>query len=133
LNMFSDLFEDTKPQEIEIPPNGASLDLLQAVYRRSDLPLTTRMRAAIAALNYELPRLAVTAQISESDFATVLDKTIPELAFNADARLVSCNDNRALQNQRLLHRFSPQMSHVVLYDRMVHRATKTPEPLKRIV
>jgi hypothetical protein len=62
--------------EIEIPPNGTSLDLLQAVYRRSDLPLTTRMRAAIAALNYELPRLAVTAQISESDFATVLDKRI---------------------------------------------------------
>lgn len=62
--------------EIEIPPNGNSLDLLQAVYRRSDLPLTTRMRAAIAALNYELPRLQVTAQITEHDIATVLDRRI---------------------------------------------------------
>jgi hypothetical protein len=74
--MFSDLFEDTKPDEIEIPPNGNSLDLLQAVYRRTDLPLTTRMRAAIAALNYELPRLQVTAQISENNIATVLDRRI---------------------------------------------------------
>jgi hypothetical protein len=65
-----------KPDEIEIPPNGTSLDLLQAVYRRSDLPLTTRMRAAIAALNYELPRLAVTAQITDQDIATVLDRRI---------------------------------------------------------
>jgi hypothetical protein len=69
------LIED-RPDEIEIPPNGNSLDLLQAVYRRSDLPLTTRMRAAIAALNYELPRLQVTAQISENDFAALLDRRI---------------------------------------------------------
>jgi hypothetical protein len=69
------LIED-KPNEIEIPPNGNSLDLLRAVYRRSDLPLTTRMRAAIAALNYESPRLQVTAQISENDIATVLDRRI---------------------------------------------------------
>jgi hypothetical protein len=67
---------DNKPHEIEIPRNGNSLDLLQAVYRLSDLPLTTRMRAAIAALNYELPRLAVTAQITENDIAAVLDRRI---------------------------------------------------------
>jgi hypothetical protein len=70
------LLEDVKPDEIEIPPNGNSLDLLQAVYRRSDLPLSTRLRAAIAALNYELPRLQVTAQITENDIATILDRRI---------------------------------------------------------
>ena len=74
--MFSDLLEDKRLDEIEIGPNGNSLDLLRAVYRRSDLPLTTRMRAAIAALNYELPRLQVTAQITEHDFAAVLERRI---------------------------------------------------------
>lgn len=69
-----------KPDEIEIPPNGTSLDLLRAVYRRSDLPLTTRMRAAIAALNYELPRLQVTAQINEQSFAEVLERRLRKLA-----------------------------------------------------
>src|SRR6516165_10242296 len=38
-------------------------------------------------------------------------QTVPELVFKADARLVACNDNRALRNRRL-HSFSPpQMSH----------------------
>lgn len=78
--MFSNLFEEKKPDEIEIPPNGNSLDLLRAVYCRSDLPLTTRLRAAIAALNYEMPRLAVTAQVSEGDFATLLDRRLKRLA-----------------------------------------------------
>ena len=37
------------------------------------------MRAAIAALNYEVPRLAVTAQITEQDFATLLDRRLKRL------------------------------------------------------
>jgi hypothetical protein len=91
--MFSDLFEDQKPDEIEIPPNGNSLDLLQAVYRRSDLPLTTRMRAAIAALNYELPRLAVTSLVTENDIATLLDRRIAhyqalQRANNSSSKLI---------------------------------------------
>src|SRR5215471_18630632 len=39
-----------------------------------------------------------------------LFQTVPELAFKADARLVACNDNRALRNRRL-HGFSPRISH----------------------
>jgi hypothetical protein len=50
-------------------------------------------------------------------------QAVPERIFNADAGLVSCNDNRALRNRRL-HRFSPQMSHLVLYDRITLRARK---------
>jgi|SRR5262249_34563761 len=75
-----------KQQEIEIPPDGISLDLLRAVYRSNQLPLTTRMRAAIAALPFESPKLAVTAVVSEQDFATILDrrlKRIEEMKANA--------------------------------------------------
>lgn len=76
--------------EIEIPPKGNSLDLLRAVYRRSDLPLTTRMRAAIAALNYELPRLQVTAQVNEQNFAEVLERRLRnmERVNNSNARII---------------------------------------------
>jgi hypothetical protein len=68
-----------KPQEIEIPADGISLDLLKAVYRNNQLPLTTRMRAAIAALPFEVPKLAVTAVVSEQDFATVLDRRLKRI------------------------------------------------------
>jgi hypothetical protein len=44
-------------------------------------------------------------------------QTVPELVFKADARLVACNDNRALGNRRL-HGFSPANEPSVLYDRM---------------
>ena len=37
------------------------------------------MRAAISALNYEVPRLAVTAQITEQDFATLLDRRLKRI------------------------------------------------------
>ena len=77
--MFANLFEDKKSPEIEIPADGISLDLLRAVYRNNQLPLTTRMRAAIAALPFEVPKLAVTAVVSEQDFATVLDRRLKRI------------------------------------------------------
>jgi len=65
-----------QPDEIEIPPNGNSLDLLQAIYRCSPLPLTTRMRAALGAIQHEVPKLLATAIIQENDLATLLDRRI---------------------------------------------------------
>src|SRR6516164_9523818 len=47
--------------------------------RSNHLPLTTRMRAAIAALPFESPKLAVTAVVSEQDFATVLDRRLKRI------------------------------------------------------
>ena len=64
---------------VEIPPTGISLDLLQAVYRCNQLPLTTRMRAAIAALPHEVPRLAVTAQVTDMGVAELLDRRLKRL------------------------------------------------------
>jgi len=68
-----------KSQEIEMPSDGISLDLLRAVYRNPSLALTTRMRAAIAALPHEVPKLAVTAIMADNDFATLLDRRLKRI------------------------------------------------------
>jgi hypothetical protein len=59
---------------LELSPEANSLDLLRAVYRHPSLPLTTRMRAAIAALPHEVPRLSVQAMVSsQQDYAAIFD------------------------------------------------------------
>jgi hypothetical protein len=45
------------------------LTFLKAVYMNAELPLSVRMRAAIEALPFTHPKLAVTAVVSEQDFA----------------------------------------------------------------
>ena len=46
------------------------------------------MRAAISALPHEVPRLAVTAVVSDQDFATKLDKAIARIA-NAEKKTIN--------------------------------------------
>lgn len=57
--------------ENEITP----LEFLEAVYVNPNLPLNTRLRAAIEAAPYKHPKLAVTAH-ARFDFAAQLDKEI---------------------------------------------------------
>jgi hypothetical protein len=66
----------TEREAIKLDPNGTSLDLLQAIYRSAAIPLTTRMRAAMAALQFEHPKLAVTATVESGDFAFQLDQAV---------------------------------------------------------
>jgi hypothetical protein len=54
--------------------------LLRAVYQNPEVPLSVRMRAAIAALPFEAPKLAVTYQASEQDFASLLDRRLQRIA-----------------------------------------------------
>jgi hypothetical protein len=83
--MFTDLFDDKPTDEIEIPVNGISLDLLQAVYRSNAQPLAVRLRAAIAALPHEVPKLIATAQVNEGSFAELLEQRLKRVA---EAKLI---------------------------------------------
>jgi len=55
------------------------LTFLKAVYMNVELPLSVRMRAAIELLPFTHPKLAVTAMVSEQDFATVLDRRLKRI------------------------------------------------------
>src|SRR5215813_4340056 len=79
--MFSNLFDadNKKSEPLDLGPEAISLDLLQAVYRDPSIALPTRMRAAIAALPHEIPRLAVTAQVTDMGVAELLDRRLKRL------------------------------------------------------
>jgi hypothetical protein len=68
--------EPKADEAIELEPNGTSLNLLQAIYRNATIPLSTRMRAAIASIQFEHPKLAVTATVQAGDFADQLDRAV---------------------------------------------------------
>jgi len=64
---------------IDIGEDGTALELFQSVYRRKDLPLHTRMRAARDAIPYESPRLQATAVIELNSFAARLEQRIQRM------------------------------------------------------
>src|SRR5260221_186539 len=74
------VYEDRKEDQLNLGPNSMSIDLLRAVYRSPTIPLPVRMRAAIAALPHEVPRLMVTAQVNEQSFAELLDRRLKRMA-----------------------------------------------------
>src|SRR5262249_48896137 len=53
--------------------NGNALDFLQSIYRDPTQQQYTRMRAAIAALPFESPKLAVTTMLDGKSFAELLE------------------------------------------------------------
>ena len=75
-----DRFEAREAMALQLRPDGNSLDFLQLIYRNSSLPLPTRMRAAMACLPHEVPKLMATAIIDEQDFATLLDRRLARMA-----------------------------------------------------
>jgi hypothetical protein len=109
--MRSLIEDERKQQEIEIPPDGISLDLLRAIYRNSSLPLTTRIRCAIAALPHEVPRLMVAAQVTENDFATLLDCRLERIKQLKAAPVIDAKASTS-RNQTAIGR--PQISPVLI-------------------
>ena len=63
---------------IELAPGEISLDLLRRVYRSTQQPLSLRMRAAIEALPFEVPKLSATAiaTMDGQSFAEALERAI---------------------------------------------------------
>jgi hypothetical protein len=66
-----------------------ALVYLQSIYRNPSEPDGRRMRAAMAALPFETPKLAVTTNLSNENFAAMLDKAIarsrvPQLELKAE-------------------------------------------------
>jgi len=66
------LFDDP----IAVGSDAKAHDVLVAIYRNPKMPLHTRMKAAMAAIAYESPKLAVTATMSGRDFASLLEARI---------------------------------------------------------
>jgi hypothetical protein len=53
-----------------------AIDYLRSVYQNPLQPDNVRMRAAAIAIEYELPRLAVTATVNAGDFADQLERAV---------------------------------------------------------
>lgn len=64
-------------------------------YCNPDIPLAVRMRAAMAAIPYEMPRLAVTGQVSENDFAEILDRRLKHM------EAIAANEPKMIEAKRI--------------------------------
>jgi hypothetical protein len=68
---------DTSHAAVPLGPEAqTSLEFLQAIYRSPCEPISRRLRAAIAALPFEHPKLAVVAHATGSGFADKLEAAI---------------------------------------------------------
>ena len=75
-----DQIEAQQANGLLLKPEATSLEFLQTVYRNPGLSLPVRVRAAIAALPFEAPKLAVTALVSNQSFAELLERRLKHLS-----------------------------------------------------
>jgi hypothetical protein len=79
IGMVLDRIEAQQANALQLRPDAMSIDLLRAVYRNPSIPLPVRMRAAIACLQHEVPKLGVTVMVNEQNFADLLDARIKRM------------------------------------------------------
>jgi hypothetical protein len=96
VGMVLDRIEAQQANSLQLRPDAMSIDLLRAVYRNPSIPLPVRMRAAIAALPHETPKLAVMGLINEQSFAEVLERRLRHMA-----QLEANNGNPQPQTQMI--------------------------------
>ena len=66
-----------RSEAVPVPREGTALDFLRAIYHNDELPLRTRMTAAMAALPFETPKLSATALVPMGEeFAKRLERAI---------------------------------------------------------
>ena len=90
---------EAKPVDEEtLPLEATSLDFMQAVYRDPAQPMSLRMRAAVAALPFEHPKLSVNANTDVSNFAAQME----ELARKSGrSNVIDANANYRTDTRRL--------------------------------
>jgi hypothetical protein len=76
--MYEDDEEDGEWQAIAVAVPASALEYLQSIYRNPSEPDSRRMRAAMAALPFESPKLAAMAvsSMNGQDFGSLLDRAI---------------------------------------------------------
>jgi len=89
-----------------------AIDYLRSVYQNPLQPDNVRMRAAAIAIEYELPRFAVTATINSGDFAVRLDQAIERSRMIEAKPIIEANtssDNVASDTKRPLSNGKPMV------------------------
>ena len=71
LETLLDRIEESQKMEgqIQLSTDATSLEFLQAIYRDPNQPIQRRMRAAMAALPFEKPKLSTVTQFNGNDLA----------------------------------------------------------------
>jgi hypothetical protein len=85
------------------------LKFLTAVYMNADLPLSVRMRAAIELLPFTHPKLAVVAQVTENDLATLLDRRIKRYEEMKLIEAMNGNQQTQIIDQPTIEQPQPQI------------------------
>jgi hypothetical protein len=76
-------------EELTLPDGATAHDLLVAVYSDPSQSLALRIRCAVAAIPYELPKLAVTANVTATDLTMALEQRLARLAAQPPERLLN--------------------------------------------
>jgi hypothetical protein len=86
--------------EVAVAPNASPLDFLSAVYRDPSQPMQRRMRAAIEALPFVHPKLAVTATIGGGDLAAKLEAAMKRSGktFVLDGKVIDVDVSEACRS-----------------------------------
>ena len=89
-----------KEEQEVIAEQEDALAFLRSVYQNEKVPLPVRMRAAQIAIEYERPRLAMTAQINGEDFASRMERAI-EASNRAKRGEIAINGAKLIEAKRI--------------------------------